>query len=187
MLIQSTLSSVLARTSQKTQGQFFFNPEILHQKNVLPVGIAFFHFTRDRRTGRHDDASSHFSRLIWRCDWKSVEFLQIAARFIKTRRTFTVSDNSLCSARRLELQTNSSLRSARKPLATTWAVNSFNTNVLKFTGSPSPGDPCVEDIDCSIYFGNHAECIIGISGAGECGCKVGAHFKEDRCYETASK
>jgi len=72
-------------------------------------------------------------------------------------------------------------------LATTRAVNRFNISVLKLTGAPSLGDACVEDIDCTVNFGNHAECIIGKSGAGECGCRKGAHFRGARCYETACK
>jgi len=49
------------------------------------------------------------------------------------------------------------------------------------------GDTCEENIDCTVYFGSHAECIIGTSGAGECGCRKGSHFKDGRCYETACK
>jgi hypothetical protein len=66
-------------------------------------------------------------------------------------------------------------------------VHRFNTSVLKLTGAPSLGDACEENIDCTVYFGSHAECIIGRSGGGECGCRNGAHFKDGRCYETACK
>lgn len=57
--------------------------------------------------------------------------------------------------------------------------------VERYKRAPSLGDVCVEDIDCTVYFGNQAECITRQSGAGECGCRKGAHFKDGRCYETA--
>jgi len=101
---------------RKRKGNFFFKSRNMTSKECPSARCRVLPFhERDRRTGRHDDASSRLSRQIWRCDWKSVEFLQIAAWFIEKHRTFTVHDKSLCSARRLELQINSSLRSARKP------------------------------------------------------------------------
>jgi hypothetical protein len=33
---------------------------------------------RERRMGRHDDANNHFSRPIWRCDWKCGTFTDIS-------------------------------------------------------------------------------------------------------------
>lgn len=55
----------------------------------------------------------------------------------------------------------------------------------RYKRASSLGDTCVDDLDCTVHFGNHAECIIGKSGGGVCGCRIGAHFKEDICYETA--
>ncbi|XP_063223243.1 multiple epidermal growth factor-like domains protein 10 [Bacillus rossius redtenbacheri] len=40
------------------------------------------------------------------------------------------------------------------------------------------GDPCDHDIQCSRPFGAHARCLPG----AVCGCREGAHFREDLCY-----
>lgn len=46
-------------------------------------------------------------------------------------------------------------------------------------------DDCEADIQCTKPFGNHAECVTRAGGFGTCSCKVGAHFKDGRCYETS--
>ena len=56
-----------------------------------------------------------------------------------------------------------------------------------FSGATKLDDPCIEDIQCTKPFGNHASCNITSRGYKACSCMTGAHFKGGRCYTTSSK
>jgi hypothetical protein len=60
--------------------------------------------------------------------------------------------------------------------------------ILSTTVAVSLGDPCIADIQCEIAFGSDAHCITAVTGGGgQCQCRSGSHFAENKCHKTTRK
>ncbi|XP_043271052.1 prion-like-(Q/N-rich) domain-bearing protein 25 isoform X2 [Venturia canescens] len=60
-----------------------------------------------------------------------------------------------------------------------YLVDKNRTHVRCLKIATNIGDPCTEDVQCSVTFTAQAECR-----NNTCGCSPGSHFEAERCYES---